>query len=59
MKEKIDWKVIIVGIIALTILEIYALYLGYNGTLLKIVMTVIGLSIGVTIDLNKILKRSH
>jgi len=48
-KEKADWRVICIGLIALAALEAYALYLGYNGTLLKTVMVVIGLVIGVTI----------
>ena len=40
-KEKIDWRVIIAAIIALTIIEIYALSKGINGTLLLLVMSVI------------------
>ena len=49
MKQKIDWKVMVTGIVALTALEIYALSLGFNGTLLKAVMVAIGLTIGVSI----------
>jgi len=48
-KEKSDWKTIGIGILALTILEVYALYLGHNGTILKTVLIIIGLAIGVTI----------
>ena len=55
-KEKIDWKIICTGILALTALEIYALSQGINGTLLRIVIIVIGLAIGVIIPVPKILK---
>ncbi len=55
-KEKIDWKIVCTGIAALTALEIYALSQGINGTLLRIVIIVIGLAIGVIIPVPKILK---
>ncbi len=55
-KEKIDWKIVCTGILALTALEIYALSQGINGTLLRIVIIVIGLAIGVIIPVPKILK---
>ena len=55
-KKKIDWRIVCTGIIALTALEVVALLMGYNGTLLKIVMAVIGLVIGVTIPLDKFIK---
>ena len=55
-KTKIDWRIVCTGLIALTVLEIVALLLGYNGTLLKIVIVVIGLAIGVTIPLDKFVK---
>ena len=48
-KKEIDWRIMITGIIALTALEIYALSQGINGTLLGIVIAIIGLAIGVTI----------
>ncbi len=57
-KKKIDWRVLCVGLICLTGLEIFALSLGYNGTGLKIVLVIIALGIGITIptDILKILK---
>ena len=55
-KEKIDWRIVCTGILALTALEIYALSQGINGTLLRIVIIVIGLAIGVIIPVPKILK---
>ncbi len=41
MKEQIDWRIIIAAIIALTIIQIYALSQGINGTLLLLVMSMI------------------
>ena len=50
MTDKIiDWRVLIAGIAALTILEIYALSQGINGTIFSLVIAIIGLAIGVTI----------
>lgn len=49
MKQKIDWKIVVTGLICLTVLEVVALMNGINGTLLKIVLMVIALAIGVTI----------
>ncbi len=55
-KKGVDWRIVITGIVALTVLEIVALLMGHNGTLLKLVMVVIGLAIGVTIPLDKFIK---
>ncbi len=41
IKEKPDWRIIVVAIIALTAIEIVALLKGINGTLLILVMSVI------------------
>ncbi len=49
IKEKPDWKVICIGILCLTIIEIYALSKGINGIILSTVIGIIGLSIGITI----------
>lgn len=54
--KKIDWRVVCVGLVCLTALEIYALSMGINGTLLKIVLMVIAGVIGVTIPLDKFIK---
>ncbi len=54
-KKKVDWRIVCMGLICLTALEITALALGFNGTLLKIVLVIIALAIGVTIPLDKIL----
>ena len=55
-KPKVDWRIVCTGIIALTALEIVALLQGINGTILSIVIAVIGLAIGVTIPLDKFVK---
>ena len=47
--DKIDWKIVVVGIICLTILEIVALSNGINGTLFSLVIAIIGCAIGVMI----------
>ncbi len=54
--NKIDWKIICTGIIALTVLEIYALSQGINGIILSIVIAIIGLAIGITIPSEIIIK---
>ena len=54
--KKIDWRIVCIGLICLTALEIYALSMGINGTLLKIVLIVIAGVIGVTIPLDKFIK---
>lgn len=38
IKEKIDWRIIVTGIIAIIILEGWALWLGYDGVLLTTVL---------------------
>ena len=48
-KKKIDWRIVCTGLICLTGLEVCALLMGYNGTLLKIVLIAIAGVIGITI----------
>ena len=48
-QNKIDWRIVCTGIVALATLEGIALFLGYNGTILKTVLVVIALAIGITI----------
>lgn len=52
----IDWKIIVCGIVCLTILEIAALMNGINGTLFTIIVAVIAAAIGVTIPTPKFIK---
>lgn len=49
MTKKIDWKIICTGLVCLTAAELYALSLGYNGTLLKTFIAIIAVAIGITI----------
>ena len=41
IKDKIDWRIIISAIVALTIIEVVALSKGINGTLLLLTMSAI------------------
>jgi len=54
--EKVDKQVIIAGIIAITILECFAMHLGFNGTLLKMVLVAIAAMAGFAIPADKIIK---
>ena len=49
-KKKPDTIIVCTGIIALTILEVYALSQGINGVLLSTIILIIGLAIGITIE---------
>lgn len=54
-KPKIDWKIVCTGLICLTLLEIFALSRGMNGTGLKIVLIVMAGAIGITIPMDAII----
>lgn len=56
MKKKIDWKIVCTGLVCLTLIELYALNLGYNGTMLKIFIAIIAISIGVFIPKDILIK---
>jgi hypothetical protein len=56
MKNKIDSKIIICGIIALVIIEAMALWNGIDGILLTTIVGIIALVIGVAIPKEKIFK---
>ena len=49
MVKKIDWKIVCVALVCLTILEIYALSQGINGTYFAIFVAIIAGAIGVTL----------
>jgi len=55
-KASVDWRVMMTGIAALTIIEIVALCNGINGSLMTIVLMIIAASIGVSIPKEKIYK---
>jgi len=48
-KQKVDWKVMCVGMLCLTAAEIYAISQGINGIIFSLFMLVIGGAIGVAI----------
>ena len=54
IKPKTDFRVVIAGIAALTILECVAMAYGHNGTMLRIISAVIAVAIGVVIPTPKI-----
>ena len=54
MKPRIEKDVVIVGIIAVTVLEFTALMNGIDGTLFAFVIGIIALAIGVAIPTNLI-----
>lgn len=54
--EKIDYRIIIAGIIAITIIELYALSKGINGVILTIVVGIIAGAIGISIPKDKIIR---
>lgn len=54
--KNIDKHIVITGLICITILELIALSLGFNGFLLRTVLVVIAAAIGITIPTPKILK---
>jgi len=39
--RKVDWKIIVAGMGCVTAMEITALLMGYNGTILKIALVVV------------------
>lgn len=56
VKQKVDWRIVCVGLLCLTALEALALSQGINGTLLKIVLIVIAGVIGVAVPTPKMLQ---
>lgn len=48
-KKQIDWRIALCAIICLTVMEIYAMSLGINGTMRTIIFSLIALIVGVTI----------
>ena len=48
-KKSVNWKVMCVGLVCLTGLEIYALSQGINGTIFTFVVAIIAGAIGITI----------
>ena len=55
-KQGIDWKIIVGGMICLTIAECYAISQGINGLIFKIYVGIIAGAIGITIPTPKLKK---
>ena len=47
MKHKIDKSVVMTGILSITAMEIFALYMGVDGLLLTTVIGIVALAIGI------------
>jgi len=56
MKD-IDTKVVITGLICITGLEIVALCMGFNATLLKTVLVILAVGTGIVIPTPQLLKK--
>jgi len=46
-KTKIDWRIVSIGLLCLTMIEIAALYRGINGILLSTIIGIISITIGI------------
>lgn len=56
MKQKIKTSVIITALICITILEMFAMYMGFNGRILSVVLVIIAGIAGLVVPLNKIIQ---
>ena len=54
--DKINWELVATGIICLSVMEIFAMYHGINGTMRTIVFSIIAAAIGLTIPFEKVIK---
>ena len=54
MKQTINTRVVIAGIIAIALLDAWALWLGHNGALMLTALSLIALAIGVAIPKEKL-----
>ena len=52
----VDWRIIIVGMVCITIIELYALSKGINGLISTSVIGTIALAIGVAVPKEKVIK---
>ncbi len=49
MTNKTDWKIVGIGLVCLTIAELYALNQGINGTIFAVYVAIVAAAIGVAI----------
>jgi len=55
-KKVMDWKIFCTGLVCITVLECFAMAMGFNGTLLKTVLVIIALAIGIKIPTPKVME---
>jgi len=48
-KKVVDWRLVGIGIMCLTVIELTALMMGVNGLLMTTIIGIIALAIGVTL----------
>ncbi len=56
MKNKIDWKIVVTGIIALVIIQGLAMHYGVNGNFRMVIVGAILFAMGVNVDKEKFIK---
>ena len=56
-KNKIDWRIVVMAMGCITVLEIYALYSGINGVLLSATLATLATMAGVAIPTPKFMRR--
>jgi len=56
MMNKINWKLVAVGIVCLTIIQVCAMFNGINGTFRTLIVGLIAVAIGITLPLDKFIK---
>lgn len=54
-KQKIDWKVACVAIVCLSVLEMFAMHYGINGTFRTVIFSLIALIVGIQMPQWKVL----
>ena len=55
-KQQVDWKIVCTAIVAIAALEGVAMVMGFNGSLLRIVLVAIAALAGLTLPTPQILK---
>ena len=49
IKKKVDWKIVVAGLVCLTVIELFALSKGINGTILSMYIAIVAGAIGYTL----------
>jgi len=56
-KKEIDWRIVVIGLVCLTVLECFAMSQGINGWLLRLIVITIAAVIGITIPTPDFIKK--